>query len=135
MVLKFVFLGEGKISRSSVCLWSIRFEGLTVEGQRGILYGEEEARGMVVWVLRGMIRVYQWTVGTMLGQCCRFYPSCSEYALEALRVHGVRGVWLAAVRVVKCHPWHRGGVDLVPERRGKGCGPRGCGKRGCKRRE
>jgi putative membrane protein insertion efficiency factor len=46
---------------------------------------------------------------------CRFYPSCSEYALEALAVHGAgRGAWLAVRRVGRCHPWHDGGVDPVP---------------------
>jgi putative membrane protein insertion efficiency factor len=47
---------------------------------------------------------------------CRFYPSCSAYALEALEKHGAaRGSWLAVRRVSKCHPWHEGGVDHVPE--------------------
>jgi len=46
---------------------------------------------------------------------CRFYPSCSEYALEALHTHGAgRGTWLAVRRVGRCHPWHEGGVDPVP---------------------
>jgi putative membrane protein insertion efficiency factor len=46
---------------------------------------------------------------------CRFYPSCSEYALEALAAHGaVRGTWLAVRRVGRCHPWHEGGLDPVP---------------------
>jgi putative membrane protein insertion efficiency factor len=49
---------------------------------------------------------------------CRFYPSCSEYALEALAVHGaVRGTWLAVRRVGRCHPWHEGGLDPVPRPR------------------
>ena len=47
---------------------------------------------------------------------CRFYPSCSAYALEALELHGAaRGSWLAARRVSRCHPWHEGGFDPVPE--------------------
>jgi putative membrane protein insertion efficiency factor len=46
---------------------------------------------------------------------CRFYPSCSQYALEALTVHGAgRGTWLAVRRVGRCHPWHEGGLDPVP---------------------
>ena len=61
------------------------------------------------------IRVYQLTIGPFLGPCCRFYPSCSEYGKEALEKHGVmRGLWLMLKRLVKCHPWHPGGVDPVP---------------------
>jgi uncharacterized protein len=59
-----------------------------------------------------LVRVYQQTVGLVIGPCCRFYPSCSEYAVEALEKHGlVRGVILALARVFKCGPWHPGGVD------------------------
>ncbi len=66
---------------------------------------------LLVWILRG----YQILLSPMLGQKCRFYPTCSNYAIEALRVHGAaRGSLLAARRVCKCHPWHDGGVDLVP---------------------
>lgn len=62
-----------------------------------------------------LLRAYQLTISPMLGQKCRFFPTCSNYALEALRVHGAaRGSWLATKRVCKCHPWHPGGVDLVP---------------------
>lgn len=63
----------------------------------------------------GAIRVYQAVLGPWLGGRCRFYPSCSNYAMEALRDHGcARGGWLAVKRVCKCHPLHPGGVDLVP---------------------
>ena len=69
-------------------------------------------------MLRILIRIYQLTISPMLGNCCRFYPSCSDYALEALKVHGsARGLWLTVKRLVKCHPWHRGGFDPVPEKR------------------
>lgn len=66
-------------------------------------------------LLIGLIKLYQWCISPMLGQCCRFYPTCSEYALEAVKKHGaMKGAWLAVRRVAKCHPWHRGGVDRVP---------------------
>jgi putative membrane protein insertion efficiency factor len=62
---------------------------------------------------RGLIRVYQYTLSPMLGPTCRFYPSCSNYALSVLRHHGfVRGSWLTLRRLARCHPWHPGGVDL-----------------------
>ena len=67
-------------------------------------------------VLIALIRGYQWFLSPLLGNHCRFYPSCSEYAREAIERHGaVRGVWLAIRRVARCHPWHPGGVDPVPE--------------------
>ncbi|MCI0382227.1 MAG: membrane protein insertion efficiency factor YidD [Chlamydiae bacterium] len=66
-------------------------------------------------ILKFFIRVYQWTIGLFVGECCRFYPSCSNYCLEAVEKHGVfKGGWLAVKRIVKCGPWHQGGVDEVP---------------------
>jgi putative membrane protein insertion efficiency factor len=68
-------------------------------------------KSLLVWLLRG----YQLLLSPMLGQNCRFYPTCSNYAIEALRTHGAaRGSLLAARRVCRCHPWNEGGVDLVP---------------------
>jgi putative membrane protein insertion efficiency factor len=65
--------------------------------------------------LRVLIRAYQLCISPLLGPRCRFYPSCSAYALQALEAHGLmRGSWLALRRICKCHPWHAGGVDLVP---------------------
>lgn len=62
-----------------------------------------------------LIRLYQWTLSPLLGGNCRFYPSCSQYGLEAIERHGAaRGGWMALKRVCKCHPLHEGGVDLVP---------------------
>ncbi len=62
-----------------------------------------------------LIRLYQWTVSPLLGPACRFHPSCSQYALEAIRRFGVvRGSWLAGRRIGRCHPWHPGGLDPVP---------------------
>jgi uncharacterized protein len=63
-----------------------------------------------------LIRLYQWTVSPLIGPCCRFYPSCSQYALEAFARFGtLRGAWLTLGRIGRCHPWHPGGVDPVPE--------------------
>ncbi|MGD0102461.1 MAG: membrane protein insertion efficiency factor YidD [Rhodopila sp.] len=69
----------------------------------------------------GAVRVYQWTVRPLIGSHCRFWPSCSEYAVEALRVHGAaRGTVMAAKRILRCNPWHEGGVDPVPGCEGTG---------------
>lgn len=68
---------------------------------------------LFVWLLRA----YQILVSPMFGPSCRFYPTCSNYAIEAVKLHGAaRGGWLAARRVCRCHPWNDGGVDLVPPR-------------------
>lgn len=65
-----------------------------------------------------LLRLYQFLVAPLLGTCCRFYPSCSEYALGCVEKHGVmKGLWLTLKRLAKCHPYHRGGVDLVPEKK------------------
>jgi putative membrane protein insertion efficiency factor len=69
-------------------------------------------------VFIAIIRAYQFALSPMLGQRCKYYPSCSNYAIEALRVHGVvRGAWLATWRVMRCNPFSNGGVDPVPPRR------------------
>jgi len=66
---------------------------------------------LLVWLLRA----YQLLVSPMLGPSCRFYPTCSNYAIEAVRLHGAaRGGWLAVRRVCRCHPWNDGGNDPVP---------------------
>ena len=66
-----------------------------------------------------LIRLYQWTVSPLLGPACRFHPSCSQYALEALLRFGVlRGGALALKRLARCHPWNPGGFDPVPAARG-----------------
>jgi len=67
--------------------------------------------------LIGGIRVYQTVLSPLLGPRCRFYPSCSAYAVEAIRVHGAaKGTVLATARIGRCHPWNPGGVDHVPPR-------------------
>jgi putative membrane protein insertion efficiency factor len=63
----------------------------------------------------GLIRLYQLVLSPLLPPACRFYPSCSQYALEAIREHGIaRGVLMGLLRVARCNPWHPGGVDFVP---------------------
>jgi putative membrane protein insertion efficiency factor len=69
-------------------------------------------------LLRGLIRIYQLVVSPHLGDCCRFHPSCSQYACEALDTHGsLRGGLLAARRICRCHPFNAGGFDPVPPAR------------------
>jgi len=66
----------------------------------------------VILLLRG----YKLAISPLLGQRCRFYPSCSEYTMQAVERFGVvRGGWLGAKRIGRCHPLNEGGIDLVPE--------------------
>ncbi|MDR3311934.1 MAG: membrane protein insertion efficiency factor YidD [Spirochaetaceae bacterium] len=76
-------------------------------------------------LLCGLIRLYQWFISPLLPKSCRYYPSCSAYALEAIQKYGaLRGFCLAAARVFRCHPFHPGGYDPVPalpEGKHRGC--------------
>ncbi|MCG5530274.1 membrane protein insertion efficiency factor YidD [Halorhodospira halochloris] len=64
-----------------------------------------------------LIRSYQYVVSPLLGPRCRFLPTCSEYTLEAVSRYGVLlGLYLGVKRLLKCHPWHPGGLDPVPQR-------------------
>ena len=77
-------------------------------------------------VLVLLLTGYRRFISPLLGPRCRFYPSCSAYALEAVQVHGaLRGSWLAARRLSRCHPFHTGGLDPVPgpRRPGRSAGP------------
>lgn len=73
------------------------------------------------WPLVALLRFYQIVISPMRPPTCRFYPSCSSYAVTALRRFGpLKGTWLAARRVLRCHPWNPGGVDDVPSREPRG---------------
>jgi len=66
-------------------------------------------------LLIGLLRAYQYAVSPLLGRSCRFFPTCSDYAIEAIGRYGaIKGSYLAARRVLRCHPWHPGGYDPVP---------------------
>lgn len=68
-------------------------------------------------ILIAFVRAYQYTISPLLGPRCRYYPSCSNYAVEALREHGaVRGLGLATWRLLRCNPFSNGGYDPVPPR-------------------
>ncbi|MET3999573.1 membrane protein insertion efficiency factor YidD [Marinobacterium sp. MBR-109] len=70
-------------------------------------------------VLILLVRGYQLLLSPFLGNNCRFYPSCSSYMIEAIEVHGVlKGLWLGTRRILRCHPYHDGGLDPVPPRCG-----------------
>lgn len=75
------------------------------------------------WLIKAVIlpiRGYQLFISPLLGPRCRFYPSCSQYAIEAVQTHGVlKGVWLALRRILRCHPLHLGGFDPVLSAKGR----------------
>ena len=76
-------------------------------------------------VVVNILRAYRFFLSPLLGSNCRFTPSCSEYAITALNQHGFFcGIWLSFKRVIRCHPYSEGGIDLVPEKDKKAC----CGK-------
>lgn len=87
------------------------------------------SRGRVASILSGgfihMIQLYRTMISPLRPACCRFTPTCSQYAVDALGEYGlVRGSWLSLARLAKCGPWHRGGWDPIPERHEIGCRPR-----------
>jgi len=70
---------------------------------------------VLVYFLKGLIKCYYWVVSPLLGNRCRYVPSCSEYAQQALQLHGAKkGLWLTGKRLCRCHPWGGHGLDPVP---------------------
>ena len=70
---------------------------------------------LAAFLLKALIQIYRWTIAPLLGPRCRFHPSCSAYALDAITTHGPwRGMWLAVRRIGRCQPWNAGGFDPVP---------------------
>lgn len=68
-------------------------------------------------IMLALIRVYQLTLSTVMGKQCRYHPTCSYYTAEAIRRYGaLKGGWMGACRIARCHPWQRGGYDPVPEK-------------------
>lgn len=68
------------------------------------------------YLLIGLVRFYQKFLSKLKPACCRFYPSCSQYAVESFRRHGaVKGLILSVWRVLRCNPWSKGGIDYVPQ--------------------
>lgn len=71
-------------------------------------------------ILIGVIRFYKKYISPLFPPVCRFQPTCSQYAIEAIQIHGAaKGCWLAVRRLLKCHPWHPGGYDPVPPKENK----------------
>lgn len=74
-------------------------------------------KSIIKFILKFLIKLYQILISPLLGQNCRFQPTCSQYAKEALEKHGLRkGIYLALKRISKCHPWGSSGFDPVPEK-------------------
>ncbi|KAA0875042.1 membrane protein insertion efficiency factor YidD [Nitrincola tapanii] len=77
-------------------------------------------RRALSFCLIALVRFYQYVISPVLPPSCRYYPTCSSYMIEAIQVHGaLKGGYLGIRRLLRCHPWHEGGVDLVPP---KSCG-------------
>ncbi len=94
---------------------AVNSEGAIKRGSEGDTVRPSALSRLLAWPLIGLVKVYQFTLSPFIGRQCRFSPTCSWYALEALRTHGAwRGGWLAARRLVRCHPFSKGGYDPVP---------------------
>ncbi|MGY6274278.1 membrane protein insertion efficiency factor YidD [Methylomonas sp. MgM2] len=72
------------------------------------------------FLLITLIKIYKYLISPLLGPRCRFYPSCSSYGIEAIQLHGaIKGSYLTLRRLLKCHPFHEGGIDPVPKKLSK----------------
>ncbi len=72
-------------------------------------------RATMTWIFKTLIKTYQCVISPYVGTCCRFEPTCSRYTLQAIEKHGsFKGLWLGIGRLLKCHPFHSGGLDPVP---------------------
>jgi len=99
-----------------------RSSNLSTAGAPGLgenLFGVKEFRiflfYLIGWPLILLIRIYQWVISPIIGPKCRYQPTCSHYAVEALKKHGpFKGFWLAIRRIARCHPWGGSGWDPVP---------------------
>lgn len=90
-------------------------EGTCAARRRTLGRGDAPRPSPAAWILLAPVHVYRKVISPLLPPTCRFYPSCSAYAVEALTVHGaLRGGWLTVRRLLKCGPWHPGGIDFVP---------------------
>ena len=68
------------------------------------------------YLLLTLLKLYQWLISPVIGSNCRFYPTCSQYSYDSIARHGAyQGIKLSLKRLSKCHPWHQGGLDPVPQ--------------------
>ncbi len=75
-----------------------------------------------------LVKGYQYLISPILGNNCRYYPTCSAYMIEAIERFGIiKGTWMGLKRLSRCHPFHEGGIDLVPEKKSKHSNQCGCG--------
>ena len=78
-------------------------------------YVEKTTHLLIIWAIKLPIHIYRLTFSSLVGNQCRYHPTCSAYALEALQTHGpLTGLFLTVKRLIRCHPWARSGVDPVP---------------------
>ena len=69
------------------------------------------------YIFMGFIKIYKKIISPLFPPCCKYHPTCSSYALEALKKHGIiKGGWLAVWRILRCNPWSDGGIDYVPDK-------------------
>lgn len=77
----------------------------------------ETFKKITIKLVVGPIWAYRYFLSPFLGSNCRYYPTCSAYAIESVEKHGVlSGGWISFKRIIRCHPWHEGGVDPVPDK-------------------